>query len=115
MSDEVDQVIISFDEFIKVDIQVAQVIEAIAHPNADKLMVLKVKLHDCERQIVAGIRLHYTPESLVGKQILVVANLEPRKLRGVESHGMVLAAFDGNGGLALMVPDKFVEPGTRVG
>lgn len=86
---------IAFDEFAKVDLRVARVIQAENHPSADRL--LKLQLDDgsgTPRQICAGIKGHYTPEQLVGKLIIIVANLAPRKIRGEESRGMLLAASD---------------------
>ena len=77
---------ITYDEFAKLDLRVARVLEAGAHPNADKLVVLKVDLGDGQqRQIIAGIRPWYAPEQLVGKDVILVANLAPRKMRGLES------------------------------
>jgi len=86
---------ISFDEFAKIDLRVARIVKAELHPQADKL--LKLQLDDgsgTPRQICAGIRGHYQPEELVGRLIIVVANLAPRKIRGEESRGMLLAASD---------------------
>lgn len=86
---------ISFDEFAKVDLRVAVIKEAEHHPNADRL--LKLQLDDgsgTPRQICAGIKGHYEPGDLVGKRIIIVANLAPRKIRGEESRGMLLAASD---------------------
>lgn len=86
---------ITFDEFAKVDLRVARVLSCEAHPNADKLW--KLRLDDgsgVPRQICAGIREHYTPEQLVGRLIVIVANLAPRVIRGEESRGMLLAASD---------------------
>ncbi|NNF42822.1 MAG: methionine--tRNA ligase subunit beta [Phycisphaerales bacterium] len=86
---------ISFDEFIKLDLRVATVTACEAHPGADRL--LKVQLDDGTpegRQVCAGIKAWYTPEELVGKQVVIVANLEPRKIRGEMSQGMILAATD---------------------
>lgn len=87
---------IQFDDFAKVELRTARVAAAEAHPNADRLLVLQLELGEERRQIVAGIRQHYEPEALVGKTIVVVANLEPVKLRGVESNGMLLAVRDGD-------------------
>ncbi|TWT42140.1 Methionine--tRNA ligase [Phycisphaerae bacterium RAS1] len=84
--------IISFEDFAKVDLRVATVLKAEPHPNADKLLVLHVDLGGEQRQILAGIRAYYAPEQLVGRQIVVVANLAPRMMRGLESQGMLLAA-----------------------
>ena len=104
---------ITIDEFRKVELKVATVKSAEAHPNADRLLVLKVDLGSEERQIVAGIRAHYAPEELVGKQVVVVANLETAKLRGVESQGMVLAASDTDR-IVVLTPEKEVTPGAKV-
>ena len=82
--------IITYDDFVKLDLRVATVIEVAEHPNADKLLVLKIDLGDEQRQIIAGLRGHYSPEALLGKQIVVVKNLAPRKMRGMESQGMFL-------------------------
>jgi methionyl-tRNA synthetase len=106
---------ISIEEFGKVELRVATVTAAEAHPNADRLVVLSVDLGDEQRQLVAGIRAHYTTEELVGRQIVVVANLQPAKLRGVESQGMLLAATDaGSGGVIVLSPEKQVAPGSKV-
>ena len=83
------------DKFADVDLRVAEIKEADNHPNADKLVVLKIDLGSEQRTIVAGIRKHYTDEELVGKKIVVVKNLKPAKLRGIESKGMLLAASQG--------------------
>jgi methionyl-tRNA synthetase len=104
---------ISIEEFRKVELKIATVKSAEPHPNADKLMVLQVDVGGEQRQIVAGIRTHYTPEELVGKQIVVVANLEPAKLRGLESQGMLLAASD-DARVIILTPEKSVQPGSRV-
>ena len=104
---------ISIDDFRKIDLKVATIKSAEAHPNADKLMVLQIDLGGEQRQICAGIRNHYTPEELVGKQIVVVANLETAKLRGMESQGMLLAASD-EGRVIIMTPEKSVQAGAQV-
>ena len=104
---------ITIEEFRKLDLKVATVKSAEAHPNADRLLVLKVDLGSEERQIVAGIRAHYAPEELVGKQVVVVANLETAKLRGMESQGMVLAASDTDR-IVVLTPEKEVAPGAKV-
>src|SRR4051794_5113677 len=81
---------IGYDDFAKVELRVARVLEARPHPNADKLILLRVDLGEAEpRQVVAGIRAHYAPEALVGKNIVVVANLAPAILRGESSNGML--------------------------
>lgn len=83
---------ITIDDFSKVELRIGEVLEAKAHPNADKLLVLQIKIGPEVRQIVSGIAKHYKPEELVGKKLIVVANLKPIKLRGVDSYGMILAA-----------------------
>jgi methionyl-tRNA synthetase len=100
-------------DFQQLDLRVATVISAELHPNADRLLVLRVELGGNERQIVAGIRASYEPTSLVGKQIVVVANLEPAKLRGIESQGMLLAAHDGDR-VVLVTADSAVSAGSKV-
>ncbi len=105
---------ITIDDFMRVDLRVGTIRKAEPHPNADRLVVLSVDLgEEQERQLVAGIRAHYEPESLVGKQIVVVANLKPAKLRGVESRGMILAASD-DSGVHVLAPDAPIAPGSKV-
>jgi methionine--tRNA ligase beta chain len=104
---------ITIDEFRKIELKVATVKSAEPHPNADRLMVLNIDLGSEERQICAGIRNHYAPEDLVGKQIVVVANLETAKLRGLESQGMLLAASD-EGRVIILTPEKPVLAGAQV-
>lgn len=105
---------ITIDDFMRVDLRVGTIRKAEPHPNADRLVVLSVDLgEEQERQLVAGIRAHYEPESLVGKQIVVVANLKPAKLRGVESRGMILAASD-DSGVHVLAPDAPTAPGSKV-
>ena len=108
---------ITIDEFGAIELRVATVKAAEPHPNADRLLVLKIDIGEPEeRQLVAGIRAHYPPQELVGKQIIVVANLQPATLRGMESQGMLLAATDGsNGGVIVLSPEKQVTPGSKVG
>ena len=108
----------SIEDFAKLQFVVAEVLSVEEHPNADKLYVLKVKTGEAEtdvRQLVAGIRAHREADTLVGKRIIMVANLEPAKLRGVESQGMLLAA-GGKGGapFALLTVDADVPPGTKI-
>ena len=104
---------ISFDEFSRLRLRIAKIKEATLHPNADKLYVLKADLGDREVQLVAGIRKTYACEELVGKQIVVLENLEPKALRGVESQGMLLAASDDQGPV-LLVPEKEVAVGSSI-
>jgi methionyl-tRNA synthetase len=104
--------LIEFDDFAKVALRVGLVVSAERHPNAERLLVLKVDVGEAEpRQILAGIAAHYAPEALVGRKIVVVVNLKPRKMRGLESHGMVLAAGES---AALLSPIADVAPGTAI-
>ena len=107
---------IQYEDFAKVELRIATVLECKAHPNADKLLVLQVDLGNNEkRQICAGIRQHYAPETLVGKQIIVVANLAPRTLRGEVSHGMMLATTDvASGKVVFVSPSDAVAAGSKV-
>lgn len=105
---------LSIEEFAKLDLRVGTVRSAEPHPNADRLLVLHVDLgEDQPRQLVAGIRAAYDPAHLVGRQVVVVANLQPAKLRGVESRGMLLAASDGDQVIVLQ-PEKRTRPGVKV-
>ncbi|MFO0468964.1 MAG: methionine--tRNA ligase [Bacteroidota bacterium] len=102
---------ITYDDFAKLDLRSGIILEAAAVPKADKLLVLKVDLGFEKRTIVSGIALHFSPESLIGKKVVVVANLEPRKLRGIESQGMLLLAERGTGELVFVGADKPMEGG----
>ena len=110
---------IQFDDFAKLDLRVATITAAEPHPNADRLLKLQVDLGDEQRQICAGIKQFYEPDQLVGKQIIVVANLAPRKIRGEESNGMLLAASVTEGeetrDVVVMSPEKQVPAGSSVG
>ena len=115
---------IPFDDFIKLDLRVATIKQCEAHPGADRL--LRIQLDDGTpegRQVCAGIKAWYDPESLVGRQVVIVANLEPRKIRGELSEGMILAASDvpagdrGDGddrNVVILTLDKPVAPGSSV-
>lgn len=92
---------ITIDDFGKLDLRVAQIVAAERVPKTDKLMKLQVKIGEEERTIVSGIAQHYEAEQLIGRNVIVIANLKPAKLRGIESRGMLLAASDGNGNLVL--------------
>jgi len=104
---------ITIDDFRKIELKVATITAAEPHPNADKLLVLQIDLGAEQRQICAGIKSHYTPEELVGKQIVVVANLATAKLRGMESQGMLLAASSGDH-VVVLTPDKPALAGSQV-
>jgi methionyl-tRNA synthetase len=105
---------ISYDDFAKLDLRVVKVLEARPHPNADKLMLLQVEVGDVQKQIVAGIRQHYTAEQLVGKLIVIVNNLAPAMLRGEASNGMLLAASSGEKVILLTVDDPDCAPGAKI-
>jgi methionyl-tRNA synthetase len=105
---------INFDTFKKIKLRVAKVTQAEKVEKADKLLKLQIDLGEEQRQIIAGIAEHYSPEELVGKQIVVVANLEPATIRGVESNGMLLAATDEAGKLSLVVPEKSMVEGAKI-
>lgn len=106
---------ISFDDFVKVKLRVGRVVEAADHPNADKLIVLKVDLGDEQRQICAGLRGYYTPEQLMGMNLAIVTNLAPRMMRGVESQGMLLAAVSADRGrVVALTPASDIEPGSMI-
>jgi len=111
---------IAFEDFAKVDLRVARIVKAEPHPNADRL--LKLQLDDGSgepRQICAGVKAFYDPEQLVGKLIVIVANLEPREIRGEQSRGMLLAASDaakgeGDRNVVLLTPMSEIAPGSVV-
>ena len=104
---------ITFEEFKKIDLLTARIIEAREHPGADRLYVLIVDTGEEKKQIVAGIRNAYTLDELVGKMVVVANNLEPVTIRGEESFGMLLAAGS-EGGPVLLVPEKEVSCGTKI-
>jgi methionyl-tRNA synthetase len=110
---------ITYDDFAKIDLRVATIVEAMEHPNADRLVKLQIDLGEEKRQICAGIKAYYSPEELIGKQIIVVANLAPRKIRGEESNGMLLAASNMEGeevtDVIVLSPSKPANPGSTVG
>ncbi|MCC6422379.1 MAG: methionine--tRNA ligase subunit beta [Phycisphaerales bacterium] len=107
--------IIEYDDFAKLELRVATVLECKPHANADKLLVLQIDLGGEKRQICAGLRQHYAPEQLVGKQIVVVANLAPRQMRGEISQGMLLAATDAPTGRVILVsPSEPASSGSKV-
>ena len=107
--------LITFDDFAKIQLRVGKVLEAIEHPKADKLLVLKVDLGNEQRQIVAGIRGYCQPQDLLGKNVVVVANLQPRMMRGYESQGMLLAASsDSRDTVILATVEGQIAPGSKV-
>ena len=105
--------LVAYADFAKLELRIAKILAAREHPNADKLLLLQVQVGEVQKQIVAGIRGHYTPDALVGRQIVIVNNLEPAMIRGEESNGMLLAASD-TAGVVLLRPDRDCEPGSGV-
>ncbi len=108
-----EQEYISIEDFAKVRMAVGLVTEAEPHPNADRLVVLRVLLGEETRTLVAGMRKWYEPHEFVGKKVIVITNLKPAKLRGVESQGMILAAEHGDD-VVLLTVDRDIPPGARV-
>lgn len=103
----------TLDEFKKIELKVAEIKEVKDHPRADKLYIIVIDLGDKVKQIVAGIKSSYSKEDLVGKQVIVVDNLEPAVLRGVESQGMLLAASDETG-ISIISPQRKIRLGSIV-
>jgi methionyl-tRNA synthetase len=107
--------LITFDDFGKIDLRVGTVLEAEKVEKSDKLLKLKVDLGFEQRTIVSGIALHFTPSELIGQQVCVLANLAPRKIKGIESNGMLLLAENEDGSLKLMQPGNgIVSPGSKI-
>ena len=106
---------VAFDDFTKLDIRVGTVLECERVPKADKLLRFLIDDGMQKRTIVSGIAKYYEPASLVGKQVCFVANFAPRKLKGVESQGMILSAVNADGSLVVVSPSAPVAPGSTVG
>lgn len=104
---------VSYEDFRKTELKIATIREVAPHPNADRLYVLTVDVGGATKQIVAGIRLFYGEDALKGRQVVVVDNLEPSVIRGVESQGMLLAASDEQG-ISVVSPDRRVQEGSLV-
>ncbi len=104
---------ITIDDFKKVELKVARVLSAEPVEGSEKLLKLQVDLGSEQRQILSGIAKYYQPADLVGRQIVVITNLEPRAMMGLESNGMVLAAGDGEV-VSLIAPDKDIPPGSSI-
>lgn len=104
---------ITIDDFRRLELKVAEIKEVSDHPNADKLYIVTVDLGDKVKQLVAGIKNYYSKEELIGRQVVVVDNLEPAMLRGVESQGMILAASD-EAGVSIVGPLKKMRLGSIV-
>lgn len=105
---------IVYDDFAKLDLRVGRILQAEKVEKADKLLKLEVDLGFEKRTVVSGIALHYKPEEIIGKQVIVVANLAPRKMRGIESKGMILMSEDSSGKLHFVSPESLTEPGSTV-
>ena len=108
---------ITIDDFDKLDLRVGQIVEANQHPDADKLLVFKVKIGEETRQIVSGIKNWYEPDDVIGKKVIVVYNLKPVKLRGVESQGMLLSAVHNQNGeevLNVVEVSNRIPPGAKL-
>ena len=106
---------ITFDDFMKVELKVGEIIACEPVPKSSKLLKETVKFGNETRTIVSGIAKHYTPEEMVGKKVVFVTNLAPRKICGIESQGMILGAEDENGVFSLVTPEKDVLSGTTLG
>ncbi|MFA5000674.1 MAG: methionine--tRNA ligase subunit beta [Candidatus Paceibacterota bacterium] len=113
---------VRYEEFSKIEFRIAEVISAERVEGSEKLLKLRVSLGDPfdsaqgkePRQIIAGIGKAYEPEALIGKKIIIVANLEPRSLMGLESQGMLLAASTDTAGPVLLIPEENIDPGAEV-
>ncbi len=105
---------VSYDDFSKLQFQVGEILSCEAVPKADKLLCSQVKIGSQVRQIVSGIRGTYSPEEMVGKKVMVLVNLQPRKIRGLVSEGMLLCAEDADGKLSLVVPEKEMPAGAEI-
>ncbi len=103
----------TIEDFKKIELKVAQIKEVNEHPNADRLYVITVDVGDKTKQVVAGIKASYKKEDLIGKQVVLVDNLEPAVLRGVESQGMILAASD-ESGITIVSPERKMKLGSIV-
>jgi methionyl-tRNA synthetase len=106
-------VLISLEDFARIDLRIARILSVERHPKADRLLKMQIDLGTEQRQLVAGLAPYYTPEELVGRQIVVVANLKPATLRGELSQGMLLAAGAGEI-VSVLGPDREVPPGSGV-
>ena len=105
---------ITYDDFAKLQFQVGEIIACEAVPKSKKLLCSQVKIGSQVKQIVSGIKAHYTPEEMVGKKVMVLVNLKPAKLAGVLSEGMLLCAEDAEGNLALVSPEKPMPAGAEI-
>ena len=104
---------ITFDDFKKLEVKTAKVLDVKCHPDADRLYIVDIDLGDEKRQVVAGIRAHYTIEELIGKNVAVVTNLEPATIRGIESNGMILVASSSDK-FSILTLDRDIAPGSVI-
>lgn len=104
---------ITFDQFKAMDIRIAKITEVVNHPNADKLYIVTVEAGEGPKKLVAGIREHYTAEELIDKEVVIINNMAPATIRGVESQGMILATKDGEK-FSVIVPEKEVKVGSPI-
>jgi methionyl-tRNA synthetase len=105
---------IQYEDFSKLDLKAGTVLACEKVAKADKLLKLEIDLGSEKRTIVSGIALHYTAEEMIGRQVVVVTNLAPRKMKGIESQGMILTAEDKDGKLRLLKPEETVSPGSSI-
>jgi methionyl-tRNA synthetase len=105
---------IVYDDFGKIDLKTGVILSAQKVPKADKLLQLEVDLGFEKRTILSGIAMHFEPEAIIGKQVVVVANLAPRKMRGIDSNGMILMAEDEQGKLHFVQPENVIAAGSKV-
>jgi methionyl-tRNA synthetase len=105
---------IAFEQFQQMDIRVVRILEAEAVPKTKKLLKLKIDTGVGERTVISGIAEHYSPEEVVGKHVLFLANLAPREIKGVKSEGMILMAENADGKLSFMTPERDVRAGSKV-
>ena len=106
---------VTFDDFGRMDIRTATVLEAVKVPKTDKLLKLTIDIGIDRRVIVSGIAEYYSPDDMVGKQICILANLKPRTIKGIESQGMILMAKQGDGSMRFITPEEAVCNGAMVG
>jgi methionyl-tRNA synthetase len=105
---------ITIDDFMKIDLRIAEVLTCEKLEKSDKLLKFTLKLGEETRTVLSGIAAWYDPATLVGRRVVLVANLAPRVMRGVESQGMILSAEDENGNVVLLTPEKLVNGGARI-
>ncbi len=105
---------VSFDQFKELDLRIAKILEASRVEGSEKLLKLLIDMGDEKRQLIAGVGKVYEPESLIGREIVIVANLEPRTMMRFESQGMLLAAHDENGNPVLLMPEKETPSGSKI-